>query len=173
MELVFLLEFLELKEKQFNLTPSRISTVITYGVLQTSSPHNLIAGDTVFIDYTPVMNNTNKQFIVRQYKGIEEIVIDQNGSGYNTDIPPEITIVSRDGNGESGSLEAVVTSVGSIETINILILVLHIRRILVLSYHILRYIKKQIIMFLKLENQNYVKVNDVFVNDAKEVIRLW
>ena len=49
------------------------------------------------------MANTNKQFVVRQYKGIEEIVINQQGSGYNSDIPPEITI-DRDGNGTSGKL---------------------------------------------------------------------
>ena len=52
-----------------------------YGVLQTGTPHNLVPNDTVYIDYTPIMQNTNKTFIVRQYKGIEEIVIDQRGSG--------------------------------------------------------------------------------------------
>ena len=83
-----------------------------FGLLKTTNPHNLIAGDTVFVDYTPVMDNTNKSYIVRQYKGIEEIQIDQTGSGYNTDIPPTIII---DGNGSDGSLEAVVTSVGSID----------------------------------------------------------
>lgn len=62
------------------------------------------------------MSSTNKTFVVRQIKGIEEIVITQNGSGYNTDIPPVITI---DGDGSSGSLEAVVTSVGSISSVNI------------------------------------------------------
>ena len=140
-----------------------------FGVLQTSSPHNLIAGDTVFIDYTPVMNNTNKSFIVRQYKGIEEIVVDQTGSGYNTDIPPEITIVSRDGNGESGSLQAVVTSVGSIETINILNSgSAYTQNPRVILSHPQVY-KKADYYVSKLENQNYVKVNDVFVNDAKEV----
>ena len=54
-----------------------------FGVLTTSSPHNLVAGDSIFVDYTPVMDNTNKQFTVRQYKGIEEIQITQTGSGYN------------------------------------------------------------------------------------------
>ena len=88
-----------------------------YGVLQTSVPHNLIAGDSVFITYTPIMNNTNKTFVVRQFRGIEEIVIDQSGSGYNEDIPPTITI---DGVGTSGDLQAVVSSVGAIETVNIL-----------------------------------------------------
>ncbi|BCU99451.1 MAG: hypothetical protein CM15mV28_0190 [Thaumasvirus sp.] len=61
------------------------------------------------------MDNTNKSYIVRQYKGIENSN-DQTGSGYNTDIPPTIII---DGNGSDGSLEAVVSSVGSIDTVNI------------------------------------------------------
>ena len=89
-----------------------------FGVLTTSSPHNLVAGDSIFVDYTPVMDNTNKQFTVRQYKGIEEIQITQTGSGYNTDIPPTIIIDST--SGQDGELEAIVTSVGSIDTVNII-----------------------------------------------------
>ena len=63
------------------------------------------------------MANTNKEYVVRQYKGIEEIVINQTGSGYNTDIPPSILI---DGDGNSAELEAVVTAVGSIDKVNII-----------------------------------------------------
>ena len=63
------------------------------------------------------MDNTNKQFTVRQYKGIEEIQITQTGSGYNTDIPPTIIIDST--SGQDGELEAVVSTVGSIDTVNI------------------------------------------------------
>ena len=88
-----------------------------FGILQTSNPHNLIVGDTVYVDYTPIMNNTNKTFVVRQLKGVEEVVITQTGSGYNSDIPPVITL---DGDGNSASLQAVVTSVGSIDTVNII-----------------------------------------------------
>ena len=58
-----------------------------YGVLTTSNPHNIVPGDSVFIDYTPVMDATNKTFVVRQFKGIEEIVINQSGSGYDSEIP--------------------------------------------------------------------------------------
>ena len=84
------------------------------------------------------MASTNKQFIVRQYKGIEEIVIDQQGSGYNTDIPPEITIVPRDGNGTSGKLSAVVSSVGSI-SVNIINSGSGYIKIPVLFFHILKF----------------------------------
>ena len=83
---------------------------ISYGILTTTDSHNIVTGDQVFIDYTPIMDNTNKTFAARQYKGVEEIVITQNGSGYNVDIPPVITI---DGDGENAVIEANLTSVGS------------------------------------------------------------
>ena len=44
-----------------------------FGKLTTVNPHNLGVGDSVFIDYTPIMSNTNKTFTVRQFKGIEEL----------------------------------------------------------------------------------------------------
>ena len=39
-----------------------------YGVLTTSNPHNIIPWRQIFVDYTPVMDSTNKQFVVRQLK---------------------------------------------------------------------------------------------------------
>ena len=87
-----------------------------YGVLTTSTPHNLIVSDSVYVDYTPVMDETNKSFVVRQLKGVEEIIITQTGSGYDSEIPPTIII---DGDGESAELQAVTTTVGSIDTVNI------------------------------------------------------
>ena len=137
-----------------------------FGVLTTVNPHNLQAGDSVFVDYTPVMANTNKTYSVRQFKGIEEIVINTTGSGYNSDIPPTIII---DGNGTGGQLEAVVTSVGSIETVNIVnsgfgytsnprVILSHPQVFKKADYYI-----------AKFSNAQYVKVNDVYVNSDKEV----
>jgi len=136
-----------------------------FGVLQTSIPHNIVAGDQVFVDYTPIMANTNKTFIVRQFKGIEQIVIDQTGSGYNTDIPPSVII---DGDGSSGELEATVSSVGSIDTINIInsgsgytknprVILTHPQIFKKADYYI-----------SKISNNSYVKINDVHVADNKE-----
>ena len=136
-----------------------------FGVLTTEQPHNIIPGDTIFVDYTPVMNNTNKQFVVRQYKGIEEINVLQTGSGYNEDIPPVITI---DGDGESGKLSATVTSVGSIDTVNIdnsgsgytqnpRVILSHPQIFKKADYYV-----------SLISNNEYVKVNDVVVNDNKE-----
>ena len=138
-----------------------------FGVLTTSSPHNLVAGDSIFVDYTPVMDNTNKQFTVRQYKGIEEIQITQTGSGYNTDIPPTIIIDST--SGQDGELEAIVTSVGSIDTVNIINsgsgYTSNPR--VILSHP--QIFKKADYYLSFINNNNYVKVNDTFVNDNKEV----
>ena len=137
-----------------------------YGVLRTEEPHNLIEGDTVFIDYNENIENTNKTFVVRQFKGIEDIVIDQNGSGYNDDIPPSIII---DGDGESAELEAVVDSVGSIRKVNILNSgsgYTENPRV-ILSHP--QVFKKTDYFISKIENtEEYVKVNDVFVNSDKE-----
>ena len=137
-----------------------------YGVLQTQNPHNLVAGDSVFVDYTPVMDNTNKEFKVRQFKGIEQIVIDQTGSGYNTDIPPTIII---DGDGDSGELEAVVSSVGSIDTVNILNSgANYTKNPRVILSHPQVFKKAEYIVSL-IESAENLTVNDIFVNDNKEI----
>ena len=137
-----------------------------YGVVQTQVPHNIAAGDTVYMDYNPVMDNTNKQFIVRQLKGIEEVVITQTGSGYDEEIPPTIII---DGDGESAKLEAVVTSVGSIERVNIINSGSGYTKNprVILSHP--QVFKKADYYVSTIANQNYVKVNDVVVNDDKEI----
>ena len=138
-----------------------------FGVLTTVNPHNLGVGDSVFVDYTPVMSNTNKTYVVRQFKGIEQIVVNTSGSGYNTDIPP--TIIIDGGGGTGGELQAVVSSVGSIETVNILnsgygytsnprVILSHPQIFKKADYYI-----------SKFSNRDYVKVNDVYVNDDKEV----
>ena len=135
------------------------------GVLKTTQPHNLQVGDQVTVDYSPLMSSTNKTFVVRQIKGIEEIVITQNGSGYNTDIPPTITI---DGDGFSGQLEAVVTSVGSISNVNIINSGsgYTVNPRVIISHP--QIFKKADYFVTLIENQDDVVVNDVFVNDDKE-----
>ena len=138
-----------------------------FGVLTTNTPHNLVTGDSVFVDYTPVMDSTNKQYVVRQYKGIEEIVINQTGSGYNEDIPPIITIDSA--SGQDGSLQAVVDSVGAIKSVNILnsgsgytsnprVILSHPQIFKKADYYV---------SFIN--NNDYVKINDAFVNENKEI----
>ena len=68
-----------------------------------------------------------------------------------------------------GRLQAVVSSVGSIDTVNIINsgsgYTSNPR--VILSHP--QVFKKQITMSLSLLITNYVKINDVFVNDAKEV----
>ena len=136
-----------------------------YGVVQTQVPHNIVSGDTVYMDYTPIMDNTNKTFVVRQLKGIEELVIDQTGSGYDEEIPPTIII---DGDGESAELQAVVTSVGSIEQVNIINSGSGYTKNprVILSHP--QVFKKADYFVSLISHENYVKVNDVVVNDQKE-----
>ena len=112
------------------------------------------------------MDNTNKQFIVRQLKGIEELVIEQSGSGYDDQIPPTIII---DGDGESASLEAVVTTVGSIDNVNIINSGSGYTKNprVILSHP--QVFKKADYYVSTIANQNYVKVNDAIVNGDKEL----
>ena len=113
------------------------------------------------------MDNTNKQFAVRQYRGIEEIQITQTGSGYNTDIPPTIIIDST--SGQDGELQAVVSTVGSIDTVNIVNSGsgYSANPRVILSHP--QIFKKADYYLSFINNNNYVKVNDTFVNDNKEV----
>ena len=137
-----------------------------YGVLTTTNSHNIVPGDSVFIDYTPVMDETNKTFIVRQLKGIEQITIDQAGSGYDNEIPPTIVI---DGDGESGQLRANVTNTGAINVVDIVnsgsgytknprVILSHPQVFKRADYYV-----------SLVQHENYVKINDVVVNDLKEV----
>ena len=137
-----------------------------YGVLTTSTPHNLIVSDSVYVDYTPVMDETNKSFVVRQLKGVEEIIITQTGSGYDSEIPPTIII---DGDGESAELQAVTTTVGSIDTVNIVNAGSGYTKNprVILSHP--QIFKKANYYVSLVEHEEYVKINDVFVNDNKEV----
>ena len=136
------------------------------GKITTSTPHNIVSGDTVYVSYNPIMDETNKQFFVRQFKGIEEIVINQSGSGYDSEIPTTVII---DGDGESAELSAVVNPTGSITNVNIVnsgvgyttdprVILSHPQIFKKASYYV-----------SLITSQNYVKVNDVIVNDEKDV----
>ena len=130
-------------------------------------PHNIVTGDRVFIDYTPIMDNTNKTFAARQYKGVEEIVVTQNGSGYNVDIPPVITI---DGDGENAVIEANLTSVGSISEFDIINSghgFTNNPRIISSHPQIFKKANYYATLF---SNNDYVKINDIVVTESKEVI---
>ena len=135
------------------------------GKLTTSVPHNIIANDNIFVSYNPIMDETNKQFVVRQFKGIEEIVVNQSGSGYDSEIPPTIII---DGDGESAELSATVSSTGSIASVDIVNAGVGYTKDprVILSHP--QIFKKADYYVALIQNENYVKVNDVFVNDEKD-----
>lgn len=137
---------------------------VNYGIITTDSPHNLIVGDTIFVDYTPVMDNTNKTFVVRQYSGIEEVVVDQVGSGYNTDIPPVVII---DGDGDSGKIEAILNDNGSIDKFKIINSGYNYTnnpRVIITHPQIFKKTQYFVSLF---EQNNFVKINDIHVNTDK------
>ena len=135
------------------------------GKLTTSTPHNIVEQDTVYVSYNPIMDETNKQYFVRQFKGIEEIVINQSGSGYDVEIPPTVII---DGDGESAALSATVSSTGSISAVNIINSGINYTKDprVILSHP--QIFKKADYYVALVENENYVKINDVFVNGEKD-----
>ena len=136
------------------------------GKITTSTPHNVVAGDQVFVSYNPIMDETNKKYFVRQFKGIEEIVVNQSGSGYDSEIPPTIVI---DGDGQSAELSATVSSTGSISGVNIINSGVDYTKDprVILSHP--QIFKKADYYVALIKNEDYVKVNDVFVNEEKDV----
>ena len=138
---------------------------VSYGILTTSVPHNIVVGDEIFVESIPIMDNTNKTYKARQYKGIEEITVTQTGSGYNVDIPPEIVI---DGDGEDAEIQAVLTTVGSIEQFNIINSgSSYVNNPRIISSHP-QVFKKADYYATLISNNDYVKVNDIHVSANKE-----
>ncbi len=64
-----------------------------YGVITTSLNHDLIVGDEIIVDSTPITANTNKEFKVKVVDGIESITVDTQGIGYNSNLPPTYELV--------------------------------------------------------------------------------
>ncbi len=89
-----------------------------YGVIATSTNHDLRAQDELIINSTPVIDNTNKNFKVKVVSGIERINVSQVGVGYNEDIPPTFELITSAG--QDGQLEIILQNTGQINTVNII-----------------------------------------------------
>lgn len=89
-----------------------------FGVITTSAPHNLEVGNTVFVETTPQMEPTSKTISMITVSGLEEIVVDRTGIGYNDDVPPVVEIETAVGSGAEVSTQPTTT--GVIDTINII-----------------------------------------------------
>jgi len=87
------------------------------GVLQTTEPHDLLVGDTVNVTTTPLMEPSSKTISVRSVTGIEKIIIEQEGVGYDPDIEPFIDIESN--SGQHAQLNVPISSTGIISNIEI------------------------------------------------------
>jgi hypothetical protein len=89
-----------------------------FGIVQTTTPHEMIVGDIVNITTTPLMEPTSKSIVVHTIAGLESVVVDQSGLGYDQDFPVEVTIDST--TGIDAEVEAVVNSTGTLIAANVL-----------------------------------------------------
>jgi len=138
---------------------------IPYGVITTDEPHEITYGDKVDILYEPQLANSTKQLKVRVVKGIEKITVQTPGTGYNKDVPIEISI---DGDGIDAEISPVINPTnGTITEFEILnsgsgftknprILISHPQSL-----------KKADYFIASLQNQNNVKVLDMYVTSNK------
>ena len=89
-----------------------------YGVIVTSTDHDLRQQDELILNSSPVIDNTNKNFKVKVVSGIERINVTQVGVGYNEDIPPTFELITSAG--QDGQLEIVLQNTGQINSVNII-----------------------------------------------------
>jgi len=89
-----------------------------YGVIVTSTDHDLRQQDELILNSSPVIDNTNKNFKVKVVSGIERINVTQVGVGYNEDIPPTFELITSAG--QDGQLQIVLQNTGQINSVNII-----------------------------------------------------
>lgn len=138
---------------------------VPYGVVTTEDPHDLIYGDEVEIEYEPELSQNNNQLKVRVVNGIESITVQQPGTGYNEDVPIQVSI---DGNGKDAIIRPVINpQTGTITEFEILnsgqeftsdprILISHPQALKKADYYL-----------SSIKNQNNVKINDTFITTDK------
>ena len=138
---------------------------VAYGVVTTEDPHDLIYGDEVEIEYEPELSQNNSQLKVRVVNGIENIIVEQVGTGYNEDVPIQVSI---DGNGIDAVIRPVINSQnGTVTQFEILnsgqgftsdprILISHPQSLKKADYYL-----------ASIKNQNNVKINDTFITTDK------
>jgi hypothetical protein len=69
----------------------------TIATITTEDDHGLVIGDTVIIDTEPALDTNYKNFKVKTVAGLEDVVVLQEGIGYNVDIPPEYELITQSG----------------------------------------------------------------------------
>ena len=85
---------------------------IVYGKITTDGNHELYVGDEVIVTSTVIPDNTNKTYYTKVVSGIEDIVIDQEGVGYNESIPPTYELITT--SGQDAVFNLNVTQTGQI-----------------------------------------------------------
>ena len=89
-----------------------------YGVITTSVEHELRQQDQLIVNSRPIIDNTNKLFKVKVVAGIERIAVQQEGVGYNVDIPPTFELIAADG--QDASLRLNLLNTGQILSADII-----------------------------------------------------
>ena len=91
---------------------------IVYGKITTTENHDLRVGDQVIVESSVISDNTNKTYYTNVVSGIEDIVISQQGVGYNELIPPTYELITD--SGQDAEININVIQTGQVETIDII-----------------------------------------------------
>ena len=91
---------------------------VVYGKITTSENHDLRVGDEVIVRSAVISDNTNKTYYTKVVSGIEDIVISQQGVGYNELIPPTYELITSAG--QDAVIDIDVSQTGQITNIDII-----------------------------------------------------
>ena len=91
---------------------------IVYGKITTTENHDLRVADEVIVRSSVISDNTNKTFYTKVVSGIEDIVISQQGVGYNNLIPPTYELITS--SGQDAAIDINVIQTGQVSGIDII-----------------------------------------------------
>ena len=91
---------------------------IVYGKITTTENHDLRVADEVIVRSSVISDNTNKTFYTKVVSGIEDIVISQQGVGYNNLIPPTYELITN--SGQDAAIDINVIQTGQVSGIDII-----------------------------------------------------
>ena len=138
---------------------------VPYGVIQTTEPHTIEIGDKVEVQYAPQLEDSNKKLKVRVIDGIERITVTQPGTGYNDDVPITVQI---DGDGIDADIRPVINpTTGTVTQFDIVNSGSGFStdpRILISHPQVL---KKAEYYMASIRNENWTKINDIYVTESK------
>ena len=90
----------------------------TVATITTEDDHGLVIGDTVIIDTEPALDTNFKNFKVKTVAGLEQVVVVEEGIGYNLDIPPQYELITNQGQDAVIDLILNQSKISNVEIIN-------------------------------------------------------